>query len=975
MPELTGRVIKVDTELAGSALIEDASAGAGTIVLDDAGDCSATGGTLYLEDATAALGDGASQTIDYISADEDTGMVVLDGVLATNFPTDTDVTILPLAPRTTAYVETDDELEPIPAYVPQHYIVNYPDQLADGDYEGNAGVSVVIDIVDEEFQIVKVVDAQAFVDGTKIVGPIPPASVPVPAPADAPTDPPIITVGAFAIGALLTEWDVIEDAQWYDVYASLTPGFDSDDIANRVLEHVTDVRAMVSTVAGVQIPVDGTPVYIVVKAVNVVGEGPASNEASGVARQADAEYISALMGYFGSLEGREALLGNLDVTMNVDVGGVIAIGNRITIADPNAPDGKGGIIVWGDDAHTVKLVRLHPDGNYLDGILNAQEITVIQALRLIGAASAVASGAKLKLENGVADPPAPTLSAGAILNNWPAVPADYTERGIFWDAANTVWYQLLWHAADARIYVRSIDTAGSPGAMLRLTGYDDTSVVNGIIRYGASFYICERVNDGSPVWLVAKHNATTGGAQGRANLGYLGDANDTSPTTVSAVVGYDAINNLPFAAYINSNAPTTMRFDWFTITGGNTITWFASYRATISSLAAGMLKPRHLAASSFDRGTPLIQVESLEGNVHHFTLPAPLTDTGDALVRQDAHYFETGGGWLGYKSNGGTAGEPVGFYSSHSDAKLRRWSSYFPAVSEKWWAQYADTGAGAITTKVSPVSAGLAVTARRFVTVVVRPAPSTVTGADVFVGYGSSDPGTTKKKRTESLTGRTMTLTNGKDAGTTAMPATNTMGGAPASLYDDVGHEWLGDGTLRFPFARVPKWQAGAWYESQFFGSGADANTTATLNLVYYIPIIVPEACTIDEVGINVATGTASSVLNFGLYADANGVPGAKLADWGNTSAATAGGKSKTALAYAAKAGLFWLGFLVTGAATAVTKSVGVVGVTQYAGAATLTEAQSVGWHQTGQTSLPAVAASLARSSTVERPKVRVKAA
>lgn len=617
--------------------------------------------------------------------------------------------------------------------------------------------------VDASVVLVAVSAAGVWSEPTEPVIAIPtyavtPADLPEPPPPVVPpTDAPVLAVSSFAVGSLLLTWSDVDGAEWFDVYASLTPGFDSDDLANRQLTGVAGREALVAAIGGVQIPM-GVPIYVAVKPVNSAGEGPVSNEASGVAREADAEFLSALFGWFGTIEAQAAILGSLNVIMNVDVNGVISIGKRITIADADAPDGKGGIVIWGDDAHTFYVARFHPDGNYLDGILVAQDITVIQALRLIGNMSSVSSGARLKLENGTADPTAPTLSAGPILNNWPAIPSGYAERGLCWDATNGQWWQLLWRTSNSRAYVRTISTAGVAASVVLLAADWDTdetlTVVNSITFLAGSLYVFQRyaISGGSKYWRITRYS--TAGAVQSGSAAFL---IDTSPTSISPCVGNDGVSILWTEPSTGAASAMNIKKIAAALTGTITVR-----DIDVTPIPDDGRRTQSLLAGDFDRATPLVALLDTAGTVRHFANPAGVW-AGEAMAPAAANDFLVDDlAYVVWKSSHAVAGEPVGFYSSASNAKLTRYSGYFPAAGEKWWAQYVDKGAGGLHTGASPESAGLAVPARRYVTVALNPAPAGVTGSDVYVGYGATTPGTTKYIRTEALAGRTMTLTSEK---------------------------------------------------------------------------------------------------------------------------------------------------------------------------------------------------------------------
>jgi len=538
--------------------------------------------------------------------------------------------------------------------------------------------------------------------------------------------------------------------------------------------------------------------------------------------------VYSTTGYIGKLTFDQLEGGTIKAAVSMATEGRLNVGSRITIEEPKS-NGTGGITIWGDDSHTIAKARLHPDGNYLDGILVAQDITVIKALRLTGTGSAIASEAQVKLENGVSDPPAPTLTAGTIMSNWPYVPENMEERGVTWDSVTGQWYRLLWRLADRATFIQTVSMSGVAGSVIRLaetpeqpavpgnpgsggfgSGTWDTPAVpkpytleaaNGIAIIGDWVYTHQRfvfTGDGSyrRQWYINKHMKTNGSLVSYIDSCAVGAATtDHYPTLAT-----DGGNNLYSLDYIDPNYVRVNKrnLDNFSISAE---TWIST-----STL------PDYLTSATVTTQgatTNVLSVQNHQGLVTHFDL----TNLGSQLTAMPQYDFTTdANSWLGYKYGTGAA-----FYSfKANDRKMSQYSSYYPTNSEKWWAQTTDYSASG-STKASPESLGLSVPARRFVTVKLAPQPPGTTGSRVYVGYGVVSPGTTKKLRTEAIVDRSMTLTNLKVTGSDTMSTSNTMGGtAPAKLWDGFNNSWNGNGN-------------GTLGSIQFSGSGASATVTDPL--------------------------------------------------------------------------------------------------------------------------------------------------
>lgn len=697
----------------------------------------------------------------YTSVDPTNSTITLASGLVAAASLNDSVYVYPLAPVKYAYVTlTGGEGDSLSVRVP-HYLTAYM-SLVDGPREPGQGESVTVDDVAGELVLIDVLGIPPVLDGSFLD----PSTLPMPAPTAAPVDAPILTLSPFAVGSVVATWTEVDDAQWYNIYASTTTGFDSSDPANLAVEHVIGLRGLVSAIAGVQIPVDGSPVYVVVKAANIIGEGPASNEASAIARQADQEFLSALYAYFGTVEAQNAMFGTLDVLVSISTDGAINVGPRITIETPNTTDGTGGITIWGDDAHTIVLVRLHPNGSYFDGTITAEDITVIESLRLLGNASALASGATLFLENGISDPAKPTLTAGAIKSSWPAVPAGYTQKGVCWDAANSQWIRLLQNNSSNRGFMQTVSTAGVAGTntilghdnLVNTGGRGGAVKVSGITALGSNlYYVLEVIPNTAPseAYLV-KCAISTG-------------ASSSSTTVVSGDPGLGNDDLLDEWAVGNDGT------NIYTVTAGDQATFYPSNGVFVQkfSTALAHLGETKLTGASTTAIRRFVAVTDLGYGAAKITVASgtsvdvyPLgTFSGDAVAKDTtlswALDLTLAAGGIAYK----TSGSDQGFYSTHNDQKLSRWSSYYPAASEKWYAKYTDVAASGISTAPSPISSGLTVPARRFVTVALNALPAGVTDSHVYVGYGSSAPADTalfKRVSPEAIASRSMTLVSGK---------------------------------------------------------------------------------------------------------------------------------------------------------------------------------------------------------------------
>ena len=99
---------------------------------------------------------------------------------------------------------------------------------------------------------------------------------------------------------------------------------------------------------------------------------------------------------------------------------------------------------------------------------------------------------------------------------------------------------------------------------------------------------------------------------------------------------------------------------------------------------------------------------------------------------------------------------------------------------------------------------------------------------------------------------------------------------------------------------------SGIWFTpSMVAGTGAQVNPLP-LNVVEAMPIIL-RAGTLDRIGTNQSTGgNPGELFRLGIYADANGYPGALLVDAGTVSRDTLGFKTVT-ISLAITDGVYWI--------------------------------------------------------------------
>ena len=589
----------------------------------------------------------------------------------------------------------------------------------------------------------------------------------------APTSSPAVTATSFGIGGVKATWPLVARAEFYDVYASATTGVTT---ASEFVGTVQGTTMIITTLAGAPI-VSTANTFMAVVARNTAGSAAIGVEGAATARQATGADISALYAYLGIVQANQISTGTLDAIISISTDGVINVGDRITIADPNAADGKGGITIWSDAAHTNALVKLHPDGSVFQGAVTADQITVITALKIISNMY-FSGGSTTTIQNGVADPlVGPTLTQGTITSTWPSDPTDYATTAICWDEVNSQWWQLLWRTSTSRAYIRTVSLAGVAGSLVLLaldtTGQAITGCW-GLAKIGGIIYSGFNVGATFSNQIIGQWNTDGTKAIAGASVAYINGGS----TNISATPGLGTDGTWLYVVY-KYNA-TQVGVQRYTPGGAG-----SGSRTFLTVTVPDTERFRYVNIGLFDFGSATVSlVFTSAATTRRFTV-AP-TWNGDILPEDTTKRWSHVQDLLGatYK----TTGTNLAFYTfSNNNGKIDRHGAEYPAAGEKQWVRYRDMNAG-LGTKPSPEVSILTI-ARRFLTVNLPAMPNGVVSAEVYVGYGTVTPGSSMWLRTETPTGRSWLLINGKVVTGTAivLPGTNLLGGTPAILQSEAG--------------------------------------------------------------------------------------------------------------------------------------------------------------------------------------------
>ena len=581
-------------------------------------------------------------------------------------------------------------------------------------------------------------------------------TLPTPEPADpwgpAPDEAPVLAAVPFAIGAVRAAWGPVDRAQTYEVFASLTPGIDVETATP--VGSISGTRFDIASLAGALLPMGdaATPVYMRVRPVNPNGVGPASNEASATARQADNEFISALYAYFGTIEVNQLTSGTLDAV--VAILGSLLVGEGMIAIDPPSLDGNGkpvGGIVIKDPANPdgEPLVRLHPAGCTFRGRIVTDVLTVLQDMQVILSAQMM-SGSTTTLKNGIADPvEKATLNSGPVTAALlPAVPSGYTHKGLAWDAARSQYIELMTRDSDKGPRFRAVSPAGVAGAIRVLDAPDF-----GLPASANRDAVAPTIDGDSLFWIWRGYESGYGAYDVVVKSSILG----TGAATVSAFTilfdapGAASIGGRPALAVYNGNVHVAWSPSASVQAAGTRINRFSvsdvgpiAGEWGLPAVPGGtLLRGLYVGAADFGSLRVVVSLAD-EARVHPYpaspNLEAPL-----AAASTPESWPMAGVVDALYKSSGTNPG-----FHTLAGQTIQSWTSYYPSSDGTWAARYVNRN-GTSTTKASPISDTIVVGKRHAVTISLPVAPEGITAADVYLGHANGVTPATFYKRSEAV--------------------------------------------------------------------------------------------------------------------------------------------------------------------------------------------------------------------------------
>jgi hypothetical protein len=760
--EVVGKIVNVTTLRVGTALVADHTVGATALTVFDGYEFDEDGGLLELGDEMLAY-------LGFTTDEEESGQpdtIQLASPLTADYEAGTRALVWPASKETIAAVVIDELGEALQVTVPQQLVPTLRDGIRDDNGE-------TVTVTDEggTWQIVSVEKDEVLLDPGALD---PEGTIPAEALTDglAPSESPTPVVVPF-IGVLVVRWLPVanHDMVTYDVHVSTVETFTPDETTLAASTNGTQVFVR-STAAG-PLAYD-TDYYVRVVARDPDGSAAPSEPVLGQATQVGLEDILA-----GSITA-EHLEAVLVLASTIKAGPYIDISAAGVDADGNP---VGGIVVH-DPANPTgtPLVQLHPNGCKFRGELVTDLLTVLDQATIVSTLQ-LGSGSTTILQNGVPDPDqAPSLSySPEAASDWPAPPDGWVQRGITWDTVDSVWLRLLWNATQKRIAVQKVSFGGATSFFNTDDGLDFVTEVSSVARIGSSLYllVLETFADGGRWWRVSRYAITAEALRLNVQTIYASSDVDGAPA-----LGLDEATGDLIVAAPRTNVTgrvAFLRFDSFgNYMGQGMLMDRVSYTGRLNLRAVGL--------RSFDFGGPRIWIAGAQVNMFATspgwasTANAVPVVTEDTSLRFDIDASTINNGGAAWKSSGSNANR---FYSTSADQTLTRWSSYKPAGDTYWTARYADTS-NTGTTAGSP-SKTMVVPARRMVTVSLPPAPTGVTGANVWVGYAASGAASTLYQRSETLTAaRSMVLTGKSTTGSTTVPDTNTMGGDPAVFRSEL---------------------------------------------------------------------------------------------------------------------------------------------------------------------------------------------
>jgi hypothetical protein len=132
----------------------------------------------------------------------------------------------------------------------------------------------------------------------------------------------------------------------------------------------------------------------------------------------------------------------------------------------------------------------------------------------------------------------------------------------------------------------------------------------------------------------------------------------------------------------------------------------------------------------------------------------------------------------------------------------------------------------------------------------------------------------------------------------------------------------------------------------------SNSSVAATLNLAYFIPLIVPTVTTFDRIAVRTGgTFSGSGVARLAIYNDTNGQPSTLVVGFGTVSLIAANSPYEITISQTLDAGVYWLAFAMQTAATNNNMRTSTTSYLQVGAANTTGNGQAIGWTQSGVSS------------------------
>jgi hypothetical protein len=384
-----GTIVDVQTTNVGEWLTADASSGATTLNVTNAGTFDEAGGRLSLG--------GVTYTYTAISTDLNT--ITLASGLTVSQLADDRVEIYPAAPVKKALIDfAIDEGDLVTAIVPHAM----KDVLADGMREDNARETVLIEErTPGELYVKDIVSASATVEARAISGD-------GYAPVESPT--PVVTGG---IGALHVRWTALSnpDPVSYQVHLSTVDSFTPD--GSTLVGTTTSTAFTIRTTAAGLILAYDTTYYVKIISFDLDGAGPAGGQGSDQLMKVNSPDIAVEYAYAGTLTANQIVGG--EISAEITVSGRIS--TRVGGAGAGVDQDSGGITVY--DPAGIPQTVLAPDQSVFRGDAEINNLTTL-AMAMRGTNNEVAAGSELKLNSGAVSASNPS-NAPTVVQDWQAV--------------------------------------------------------------------------------------------------------------------------------------------------------------------------------------------------------------------------------------------------------------------------------------------------------------------------------------------------------------------------------------------------------------------------------------------------------------------------------------------------------------------------------------------------------------------------